>query len=156
MLAQALQSAGLSPSFLIGDSVPSLDGRRAGMSLPGRYFVAEACEAFRSLQFMRPYLAVITNIDDEHLEHYGSQHALDVSFADFASHAAGCGGIVACGDDAGVQRALDRVKGRKILYGEAPGNSVRAHRVSSDASGSRFDLTVDGRSYGTVMVPIPG
>ncbi len=121
MIACILEEAGLDPGFVLGADVPCLDGRRArpgGQDL----FVAEACEAFRNLDSLTPTIAVITNVDDEHVNHYASQAALDEAFTAFASRART---VVASGDDPGVAR-LGLSGDQIIRFGLEPGCAVSA------------------------------
>lgn len=121
MIACILVEAGLDPGFALGADVPCLDGKRAR---PGgrEIFVAEACEAFRNLDALNPQIAIITNVDDEHVNHYASQAALEEAFVNFAQRARA---IVACGEDPGVAR-LGLPSGRVTWFGLDPGCSVWA------------------------------
>ena len=105
MIAKVLDTATATPSFVIGANVPSLDNRRARIGI-GDHFVAEACEAFGNLALFHPDVAVITNIDDEHIEHYGSQGKLDDAFRSFAMRTGPGGAVIANGDDMRVNRIL--------------------------------------------------
>lgn len=121
MIACILVEAGLDPGFALGADVPCLDGKRAR---PGgrNIFIAEACEAFRNLDALNPHIAVITNVDDEHVNHYASQAALEDAFATFARRARV---VVASGEDSGVAR-LGLPDGKVIWFGLDPSCTVSA------------------------------
>jgi UDP-N-acetylmuramate--L-alanine ligase len=121
MIACILIEARLDPGFVLGADVPCLDNRRAR---PGgrEIFIAEACEAFRNLDALNPHIAVITNVDDEHVNHYASQAALDGAFAAFARRARF---VVASGEDQGVAR-LALPAGKVTWFGLDPGCAVSA------------------------------
>jgi UDP-N-acetylmuramate--L-alanine ligase len=153
MIAKILEGAGRAPGFAIGADIPCLGGRRAHIG-GGDHFVAEACEAFKNLDHLRPALAVITNIDDEHLEHHGTQAKLDAAFRDFASRASI--GAVAHGDDAGVRRILAGIKAPVTSFGFDRRNDIYVSAFEFDARGSRFDIRMGEGIAGRIEMPIPG
>ncbi|WP_308015352.1 UDP-N-acetylmuramate--L-alanine ligase [Cellulomonas chengniuliangii] len=111
MIATALVHAGLDPSFAIGGDVlsaaGSLGGSRAGA---GRAFVAEADESDGSFLAYSPDVAVVTNVEPDHLDHYGTREAFDDAFVAFARRIRDGGLLVACADDAGASRLVERVR----------------------------------------------
>ena len=153
MIATVLAQAGTQPSFAIGAPVPALDGRRVRVA-PGRYFVVEACEAFQNLAAFRPDVAIITNIDDEHLDHYGTQDRLDHAFIGFANRART--GVFVNGDDPGVQRILSMITQPVTTFGLGAANDVCAARHGFDAGESRLDIQCRDQRMGTITVPLPG
>jgi len=152
MIAQVVESAAGSPSFVIGANVPGLGNRRGRLG-DGSLYVAEACEAFQNLAYFHSDVAVITNIDDEHIEHYRTQLQLDAAFRDFAQRAAT---KIAYGDDPGVRRVLSEFNGRLTTFGFNPDNYLRAERCEFNIGGSAFDLWIAGQFEGRVHVAIPG
>ena len=121
MLAVALRAAGEDPSYAIGGEVLALGtGAHAGA---GRIFVAEADESDRSFLAYSPRVAVVTNIEADHLDHYESVEAVHEAFARFAERIVPDGLLVACSDDPGAARLAGRVRsrgGRVRTYGAAP------------------------------------
>src|SRR5690606_24626935 len=135
MLAVALREAGLDPSFAIGGSVmatttsrPSpgdqagvLSGAGAGS---GGIFVAEADESDGSFLAYEPFVALVTHLEPDHLDHFGSREAFEQVFADFAARIRTDGALVACADDEGSLRLAERVRAegrvRVITYGTSP------------------------------------
>jgi UDP-N-acetylmuramate--alanine ligase len=104
MIAYALQQCGADPSFVVGGTVPQLGGgSRSGM---GDAFVAEACEFDRSFHKLLPRVAIITNIEEDHLDCYKNIDEIVESFRHFAGLVPADGLILANGEDARVQQAL--------------------------------------------------
>nr|WP_314070723.1 UDP-N-acetylmuramate--L-alanine ligase [uncultured Roseococcus sp.] len=146
MIACILDEAGIDPGFALGADIPCLDGRRArpgGQDL----FVAEACEAFRNLDSLNPDIAVLTNVDDEHVNHYASQAALEESFAAFARRAQR---IVAFGEDPGIAR-LGLPEGKVTWFGLDPGCAV-----SAEPGPAPFAPRIEGRQLGPIALRQPG
>lgn len=153
MISWMLWGEGLDPSFALGDTVPTLSHQRAHIG-NGDHFVIEACEAFRNLHNLQPSYAVITNIDNEHLNHYGSQKALDESFLAFANRASQC--VVVNGDDPGIARILSGIHRPIITFGLEPINLVCAKNYVFTLNGASFELYISGKLYGVIELIIPG
>ena len=153
MIAWILKYSGADPSFALGATVPILGHQRAHIG-SGEYFVAEACEAFCNLHNFHPSLAVITNIDNEHLNHYGSQKMLDKSFITFANRAVIC--VIVNGDDRGVQRIMGDIAQPVISYGFAKTNVISASGYKVSSKGSSIDIFINGAFAGPVELLIPG
>lgn len=115
MIAVALERAGLDPTAVIGGRLSAF-GSNARLGR-GEVIVAEADESDRSFLKLFPTIAVITNIDREHIENYGSLKALQDAFVDFANKVPFHGAVVACVDDAPLAEVLPRVTRRVITYG---------------------------------------
>jgi len=105
MIGFALSQCGADPSFVIGGTVRQLGG--GSHSGTGKIFVAEACEFDRSFHNLRPRIALITNIEREHLDYYRDLDEIVQSFRDFASRVPPDGMIIAAGTDPQVAHALD-------------------------------------------------
>jgi UDP-N-acetylmuramate--alanine ligase len=173
MVALMLERAGLDPTAVIGGRLSAF-GSNARLGR-GDYMVVEADESDRSFLKLSPSIAVITNIDREHMESYGSWENLQEAFADFANKVPFYGAVVACADDAAVRELLPRVTRRVITYGfvtpngadsGAPGGAhgeaphVAAHSVTLEAFGSRSVVThrEDGNRVvlGPLHLAVPG
>lgn len=146
MITSILDAAGRDPGFVLGADVHCLGDQRARAGA-GAHFVAEACEAFRNLDVLNPSVAIITNVDDEHVNHYATQAKLDDSFSSFAKRART---IVASGEDAGVAR-LDLPKDRVIRFG-----LTAACQVHAAPSPAPFVPHIDGQPLGVVRLHQPG
>jgi UDP-N-acetylmuramate--alanine ligase len=154
MITVLLQGAGLDPSFAIGANVPALGVNAAHGS--SRIFVAEADESDGSFLNYRPQIAVVTNVEPDHLDYYGTAEAVYASFDRFTALLPADGVLVACADDAGARalarRTLERGNTRVILYGTADDAGIRLHdagpgQVSLSTAAGRFavELRVPGR-----------
>src|SRR5207244_2684004 len=128
MIALALERAGLDPTAVIGGRLSAF-GSNARLGR-GELMVAEADESDRSFLKLFPTIAVITNIDHEHLENYGGFADLQQAFVDFANNVPFYGAIVACGDDPHLAAVLPRMTRRVITYGlDASDMAVTATEV---------------------------
>src|SRR3954452_18711638 len=115
MIALVLEQAGLDPTAVIGGRLSAFGSNaRLGQS---EYMVAEADESDRSFLKLFPTIAVITNIDHEHLENYGSFSELQQAFVDFANRAPFYGAVVCCADDPPLAAVMPRMTRRVITYG---------------------------------------
>jgi UDP-N-acetylmuramate--alanine ligase len=129
MIALVLERAGLDPTAVIGGRLSAF-GSNARLGR-GDVMVAEADESDRSFLKLFPTLAVITNIDHEHLESYGGFEDLQQAFVDFANKVPFYGGVIACADDPGLSAVLPRVTRRVVTYGlDTPAADVTATDVS--------------------------
>ncbi len=166
MLALALADLGADPSYAIG---AGLRGRGSGGRVGGGgAFVAEADESDGSFLAYHPRVAVVTNIEPDHLDHYGSREAVHQAFVDFASRIVPGGLLVACTDDPGAADLATRVHavGTRVLgYGTAtapgPGEHVQIRVLELGAAGSRAELVVteaSGRRSDPVelVLAVPG
>jgi UDP-N-acetylmuramate--alanine ligase len=160
MIALVLERAGLDPTAVIGGRLSAFGGNaRLGR---GAYMVVEADESDRSFLKLRPSIAVVTNIDREHLEAYGSFDHLRQAFVDFANEVPFYGAVVASADDAELARVLPRISRRTITYGiDAPRADVRAVDVVLEGYGSRATVVcrVGQRAaepLGTLTLAVPG
>src|SRR5207249_2851376 len=134
MIALMLERAGLDPTAVIGGRLSAF-GSNARLGR-GAYMVAEADESDRSFLKLSPSIAVITNIDREHLDTYGSFDRLVEAFADFAGRVPFYGAVVACLDDPPVRALLPRLERRVITYGFADGADVSGLSPVSDGRSS--------------------
>jgi UDP-N-acetylmuramate--alanine ligase len=127
MIALVLERAGLDPTAVIGGRLSAF-GSNARLGR-GELMVAEADESDRSFLKLFPTIAVITNIDHEHLENYGGFDDLQQAFVDFANKVPFYGSVVACVDDPNLAAVLPRVERRIITYGLTAGADVTAADV---------------------------
>jgi len=161
MVATTLRAAGLDPSFAIGGSVVTSDGAVPGGHLgTGDVVVAEADESDGSFLNYAPTIAVVLNVEPDHLDHYGSREAFEQAFVDFARRIAPGGHLVACADDAGSRALADAHRaagGRVVTYGTSPGSDVLLEDVRPDGvAGVAARLTVAGGPDGRPGVAAGG
>lgn len=159
MVAACLLDAGLDPSYAIGSSVITAEGAGpGGRRGSGDVLVAEADESDGSFLNYVPTVAVVTNIEPDHLDHYGSREAFERAFEDFAAKIPVGGSLVACVDDAGaatLAAAHARRGGAVVTYGTRAESDVRVRDVRPDGSGSAAVFEAAGGSY-EVRLAVPG
>ncbi len=149
MVATVLERAGLDPTAVIGGRLSAF-GSNARLGR-GDYMVAEADESDRSFLKLSPSIAVVTNIDHEHMESYGTWENLQQAFAEFANKVPFYGAVMACADDAAVRELLPRVTRRVIAYGiDAEGCDVRGRGLELEAFGSRLFVLHRTKDRGVV------
>jgi UDP-N-acetylmuramate--alanine ligase len=153
MVASILAHARLDPTAIIGGVAKAFSSNaRLGQ---GEVLVAEADESDGSFRHLFPMVAVITNIDREHLDHYGTEAALREAFVDFANKVPFYGLVVICADNpAAAGLAPDLLK-RHVTYGLRAGD-YRGEILEAGPEGTRLKITVRGKARGEVTVRMPG
>jgi UDP-N-acetylmuramate--alanine ligase len=164
MIAFLLERAGLDPTAVIGGRLSAF-GSNARLGR-GDYMVAEADESDRSFLKLSPAIAVITNIDREHMDAYGTWESLQQAFTDFANKVPFYGAVIACADDERLRELLPRMTRRVTTYGLADrgpvsGLSLSGHDVSLQGFGSRCLVRVRAasepeRTLGELRLQVPG
>jgi UDP-N-acetylmuramate--alanine ligase len=157
MLAISLRSCGLDPTFAIGGLLADTGvGAHDGL---GDVFVAEADESDGSFLLYTPTVAVVTNVEPDHLDHYGTPEAVTAAFAAFARRIEPGGTLVTCGDDPGAADLAGTARGLGIAvrtYGEDPRNELQILDIESKEGGSSFELADHTMSYGRFWIRVPG
>ncbi|MET0713813.1 MAG: UDP-N-acetylmuramate--L-alanine ligase [Mycetocola sp.] len=150
MVVTGLLGLSESPSFVNGGVIESLGVSSARGT--GDLFVVEADESDGSFLFYDTAVALITNVDADHLDHYGSLEAFDDAFVSFAQKASEL--VVISSDDPGAKRVTAKLDGKRVLtFGEAPDADVRVHSISTEGPVS-FILSYEGQDNGaTLRVP---
>jgi len=157
MVTSVLQHAGLDPSFVIGGEISEAGSN--GHHGSGEYFVVEADESDRSFLLYDPFVAIITNIDADHLNTYGDIAGLTDAFVQFAERTQPGGFVVTCADNPGTRELAQRVRAAGFTvytYGEAEDADLRLTEITSGVRGVRYFATLDGQPLGEVAVPTPG
>lgn len=163
MVATALLHAGADPSFAIGGTVLTVDGPLGGgRSGSGPAFVAEADESDGSFLAYEPLVAVVTNVEPDHLDHYGSREAFEDAFVAFARRIRTGGVLVACADDEGAARLVSAAATELaaasvtvVTYGRSPGADVRVGDLRADGDRWAVELAT-GTAAVTVRLAVPG
>jgi len=156
LIASVLAEGGEDPTFVIGGRLKSADSNaRLGA---GRYLVAEADESDASFLHLQPVVAVVTNIDQDHLGTYEGDFArLKQSFVSFLHNLPFYGLAVLCGDDEQVQSLMPQISRPRVTYGLSEGVDVRATQLERSRSGTRFLVELPGRAAPLpVMLNLPG
>jgi len=154
MVALVLDRGGLDPTVVVGGRLGVLgSGARLGR---GDFMVAEADEFDRSFLKLTPTVAVVTNIDREHLDTYRDLADVQEAFLGFVNKVPFYGVCVLCLDDPPVQDILPRVERRVLTYGLSPQARVSARDLEIGPTGSTYTATLDGEGLGQVTLAVPG
>lgn len=149
-----LTRAGLDPTVIVGGRVHFLGAHaRLGQS---EYLVCEADEFDRSFLALHPVLAVLTNVEAEHLDTYGNLAALEDAFVQFANAVPFYGAVVANLGDAGVRRLLPRFSRRTVTYGLTSQADLYARQWTFTPEGARAVVVWRGQELGELAVPLLG
>ncbi|OZB49771.1 MAG: UDP-N-acetylmuramate--alanine ligase [Cellulomonas sp. 14-74-6] len=162
MVATALLHAGADPSFAIGGTVLTAEGPVGGGRHGEGPFVAEADESDGSFLAYRPLVSVVTNVEPDHLDHYGTREAFEAAFAVFADRIRPGGQLVACLDDPGAARLVRTVEDRLtargvevVTYGRSAGSDVHVGPTRATARGWETELAAGGERV-VVRLAVPG
>jgi UDP-N-acetylmuramate--alanine ligase len=154
LVALILEEAGLDPTVAVGGNI-----RNSGSNVRlghGDFMVAEADESDASFLLLLPTVAIVTNIDPEHLDHYGTMERVREAYANFLNRVPFYGAAVVCIDSVNVRGLLPQVRKPLISYGLAADANLRAEKIVIDGLSTRFEVIRDGRPLGAVAMPAPG
>ena len=154
MVATIMAEAGLDPTVIIGGKLGSL-GTNARLG-EGDFLVAEADESDGSFLQLTPTIAVVTNIDNEHLDHYGTFDELRSAFRRFLDKVPFYGRAILCVDDTEVAGMLADLERPVIAYGLTAQADVTASDVVHEGFTSTFTASLSGDRLGEVRLPVPG
>lgn len=154
MASAILEAAHLDPTVVIGGQVKSLGtGARLGR---GSFLVAETDESDRSFLLLKPTVAIVTNIDDEHMNAYRSRKDLEESFNRFVQSVPFYGVAILCVDDPVVRRIAQECKRRVLTYGFSPDAALRAEGIEASVKGMTFTAILRGEPLGRFTLPMWG
>jgi UDP-N-acetylmuramate--alanine ligase len=154
MCGTILDAAKLDPTVVIGGQVKNLGtGGRLGK---GDFLVAESDESDRSFLLLKPTVAIVTNIDDEHMNAYRSRRDLEESFRRFVESVPFYGLAILCIDDPVVKQIADDCKRRALRYGFGADADLRATQIVAGRDGMSFSVTYRGANLGTFHLPMFG
>src|SRR5574341_352154 len=154
MIAAVLSAAGLDPTMVIGGRVRAL-GSNAKLG-QGEFLVAEADESDGTFLLLSPTIAVVTNIDREHLDFYQTMERLTESFLDFINKVPFYGLAVLCLDDANVRWLLPKVRKRFVTYGLSPEADFCAAELRTESMGVQFSVLRRAKNLGRLKLHLPG
>ncbi len=153
MIAAVLAAADLDPTFVVGGRV-----NHAGASArvgQGEYIVVESDESDRSFLLLAPVIAVVTTIDREHLDEYGSLEEIQEAFLQFVNRVPFYGSVILCLDEPNVQAIIARVKRPVITYGTSGQADLVISDVRLKGLMSEFHLAYHGEPLGVFRLPSP-
>ncbi|HBG22752.1 MAG: UDP-N-acetylmuramate--L-alanine ligase [Syntrophaceticus sp.] len=153
MIAVVLAKIGLEPTFLVGGHIPQLGGN-AGLG-KGRYLVAESDESDGSFLKQRPYIAVITNIDDDHLDYYRDFSTIMQAFQEFLTKIRPDGIAVLCSDNINV-RQLSTNGINAVTYGLQEGAQYQARKIVQNGLMTEAEIVYQGSYLGKLKLSVPG
>lgn len=158
MIGLIFERAGFDPTIFVGGELPGIGG--TGKLGRGQHVVAEACESDGTFLRYHPWITVVTNLEPEHLEHYGGQFTnLVQAFEHYLSQVQLDGRAILCGDDPILRQLAGPIRSRALLYGFGPGNDLVASDLKVEpgrGSGTSFSVTRGGKLLGRAYLTVPG
>jgi len=154
LIGHLLTAADADPTVIVGGRAHFLGSHARVGGAP--LLVCEADEYDRSFLELAPHVAVITNLEAEHLDCYTDVDELADAFVTFANRASVFGAVVVCADDPGAWDLRTRLRRRVVGYGSSPEAEVRLRIVGADTGGTRFEVVRGDRVLGEVCLPLPG
>ena len=155
MTAAVLSHAGLDPTIVVGGRVGMMGGSNARLG-KSDYLVVESDESDGSFLKLAPIVAVVTNIDREHLDHYTGLGEIRRAFAEFVSKVPFYGVAILCLDDENVQQILPAVNRRTLTYGTTAQADLRITNSNAKNLGSEFQLEFRGAKPGLFLLARAG
>ncbi len=155
MVATVLGHAGLDPTIVVGGVVGAF-GSNAYLGTSD-LMIVEADESDRSFLMLTPTIAVVTNIDREHMDYYHDMDDVRACFTSFVNKVPFYGASVLCLDDPNVQAIIPYVERRRMTYGLSAQADISAHSIRYDQSfGSKFTVWQSGNEIGEINLRVPG
>ena len=155
LTGMVLTEAGFDPTIVVGGQVHIL-GTNARLG-QGEYLVAEADEYDRSFLELTPVVAVITNVEADHLDTYRDLPDILDAFAAFANRVPFYGSVVVCVDDPGARSLVPRIKRRVVTYGQSHDAALQARETRLEAGGTTFEVfDAEQGKLGTARLKLPG
>ena len=155
MIGQIFCSARMSPTIVLGAAADYLQGNSCLGN--GEYIIAEADESDGSFLKFNPFLAVVTNIEDDHLDHYGTIENIQNAFVDFVNNVSfDDGAVLLCTDSEGVKSILPKVKRKVITFGMNEEAEYRAVNKRYEDRYMLFDVWHKAEFLGTILLQTPG
>ena len=154
MIAHVLEKAGLDPTIILGGKLKTV-GANAKLG-GGDYIVAEADESDRSFLYLFPYIAVITNVDEEHLDQYGNMEEIKRTFVNFARKVPFYSSVILCLDDSNTRDLVPFIERRIITYGFSPRADIYAEDMELREFGSTSTVYFDMKKIGRLKLNVPG
>ena len=155
MVAAILNCGGLDPTVVIGGRLDIWGGSNAKLG-QGEILLAEADESDGSFMALSPTIAVVTNIDREHMDHYGNMDRIRDTFVDFINKIPFYGTAILCLDNEEIQHIIPRLRKKYLTYGMSSQADLQARDIVGGMQGSSFEVVQRGRSIGRVTAGIPG
>lgn len=154
LIAHMMHSAGMDPTLIVGGKLNNF-GTNAKLG-QGTFVVAEADESDGSFLLLSPTIAVVTNIEREHMDHYNTYENLEKAFIDFLNKVPFYGLNIVCLDNTGVQKIIPKLNRRVVTYGLSHQADLRAENIVNRERESEFDVIFLEKNLGRFKISIPG
>jgi len=155
MTATVLNTAGLDPTVVVGGKTASMGGSNARVG-QSDFLVVESDESDGSFLKLSPILAIVTNIDREHLDHYPSITEIRAAFLEFIQKVPFYGAAILCLDDENIQQLLPSINRRSITYGRSSQAALQIIEADCGAFESRFKVRGRRQDLGEFQLNVPG
>jgi UDP-N-acetylmuramate--alanine ligase len=155
MVASIMNAAGLDPTVVVGGRVAGMGGSNARLG-KGTVLVVESDESDGSFLKLAPIVAVVTNIDREHLDHYASLEEIQAAFTDFVNKVPFYGVAVLCMEDKNIQQMFPSIRRRTITYGRSAQVDLEIQEVVLSPAASDFRIRRRGENLGVFHLNVPG
>jgi UDP-N-acetylmuramate--alanine ligase len=154
MVSYVLEHGGLDPTLVDGGIIRTLDTNiRLGGS---EFMVVEADEAYGSIKKLSPSIAVVTNIDNDHLDYYETMGEIKKTFLEFINRVPFYGSAILCLDQENIQELIPKIEKRFMTYGIETKADFTATDISIDGDGSSYKVIHLGKSIGNIKIKLPG
>jgi UDP-N-acetylmuramate--alanine ligase len=154
MVGMVAKEAGFDPTIIVGGKV-AVFGSNA-VSGEGDLIVIEADEYDRTFLRLSPAVAVITNVEEDHLDVYKDIEDIKAAFLQFANSVPFFGAAIVCLDDPNIRSVLGQIHRRVVTYGQSRQAGLRAEQVIQEGATTRFEVIEDSRSLGQITIHAPG
>jgi len=156
MIGLILEHGGVDPTIIIGGQVDYLADGNARLG-KGEYLVSEADESDGSFLKLLPHIAVVTNVENDHMDHYGTMDNIKKAFRQFLENTdEKTGTCVLCAENENLREIAKGLSRRVVFYGTSEGADYRAVNIAPEGAGVAFDVEKDGKTLARVRLNIPG
>ncbi len=156
MIGLILEHGGVDPTIIIGGQVDYLADSNARLG-KGEYLVSEADESDGSFLKLLPHIAVVTNVENDHMDHYGTMDNIKKAFRQFLENTdEKTGTCVLCAENENLREIAKGLSRRVVFYGTSEGADYRAVNIAPEGAGVAFDVEKDGKTLAHVRLIIPG